>query len=103
MDIKYGADRLNTEDYVYSYYRSETPPTIEKQTFFFTDRSIYRPGQTVFFKAIVINKNGPVSTVADNFKATYFLENTNGEKIDSVALTTNGYGYIKWKLFNKNK
>ncbi|MEO6071441.1 MAG: alpha-2-macroglobulin family protein [Chitinophagaceae bacterium] len=96
--IKYGADRLNTEDYVYSYYRSETPPTIEKQTFFFTDRSIYRPGQTVFFKAIVINKNGPVSTVADNFKATYFLENTNGEKIDSVALTTNGYGSV-WSKF----
>jgi uncharacterized protein YfaS (alpha-2-macroglobulin family) len=42
----------------YYYYRqpeTKDEPVIEKRRiFFFTDRSIYRPGQTVYFKGIAI-------------------------------------------------
>ncbi len=37
------------------------PPKEEKtrvSTYFFTDRSIYRPGQTIYFKGIVLEITG---------------------------------------------
>ena len=42
----------------YYYYRDNTgtEPKTTTSVFLFTDRSIYRPGQTVFFKGIVLNR-----------------------------------------------
>ena len=43
----------------YYYYRNNEPaePKVTTSIFLFTDRSIYRPGQTVYFKGIVLMKN----------------------------------------------
>ena len=58
LQITNGSDELfmdeNNNGY-YDYNSYEQPKEIT-QTFLFTDRSIYRPGQTVYFKGIVIKK-----------------------------------------------
>jgi signal peptidase I len=42
-------DTLRADDYFY-VYRSDDIRTKYMRTIFFTDRAIYRPGQTIYFK-----------------------------------------------------
>lgn len=62
------------------------------KTRFFTDRSIYRPGQTVYFKGIVYQK------VDDNFNVVRSLQteisfiDANQQQISSATFTTNKFG-----------
>ena len=62
--------------------------------FFFLDRSIYRPGQTVYFKGISITKDYDTRKMkpAAGRKAIVQLFNANREKIDSLELTTDEFG-----------
>ena len=69
--------------------------------YFFTDRSIYRPGQTVFFKGIAITKSNATKQpklmqYADSIEID--LQNTNGESIDSVFIHLNEYGSFSGKF-----
>jgi uncharacterized protein YfaS (alpha-2-macroglobulin family) len=70
------------------------------RTFFFTDRSIYRPGQTVFFKGIVVTRDltGRTSKLYTGQKTQVRLYNANGEPIDSLAVTTSDYGSYSGKF-----
>ncbi|SEW00294.1 alpha-2-macroglobulin family protein [Chitinophaga arvensicola] len=96
---KDGKDELYKDDYRYYYnYNRETPP--ETQTFLFTDRSIYRPGQIVYYKGIVLKKRteGTQSDLLVNHKSTLSLYDTNGEKVDSIKITTNEFGSYSGKF-----
>ncbi|HEY0751248.1 MAG TPA: alpha-2-macroglobulin, partial [Chitinophagaceae bacterium] len=59
LNITHGKDKLFLRDQIYNYYSEGQPrrEEVQRRTFFFTDRSIYRPGQTVHFKGIVVNSN----------------------------------------------
>lgn len=65
------------------------------QTFFYTDRAIYRPGQTVYFKGIVLEttnrKNYALKT---NYPTTVTFYDVNYQKISDLNLTTNEFGTI---------
>lgn len=65
-----------------------------KKTFLFTDRSIYRPGQQVFFKGIVVttDSSGKKSEVVSGFKTTVILFDVNGQKVSNLHLSTNEFG-----------
>ena len=82
----------NNNDY-YGYNSYEEPKEIT-QTFLFTDRSIYRPGQTVYFKGIVIKKANKAaeSKVIPSFNSTMQLKDANGQKINELKMVTNEYG-----------
>ncbi|WCO00976.1 alpha-2-macroglobulin family protein [Psychroserpens ponticola] len=71
-------------------------------SFLFTDRSIYRPGQTVYFKAIVleseIGKSKPLSDEIINAN----LYNVNGEKLSELELKSNDYGSIAGEFILPN-
>ncbi|MDT8412090.1 MAG: alpha-2-macroglobulin family protein [Vicingaceae bacterium] len=92
VDFSKGDDRLNTEDSYYQYNYYEDNKTLTS-TIFFTDRAIYRPGQTVYFKGIVLetdaNKNNKIKT---NFKSTVTFYDVNNQKVADLKLTTNEYG-----------
>lgn len=60
-------------------------------TFFFTDRSIYRPGQTVYFKGIVL-KGDDQKVLLKNARFPISLYDANGQKKQTVELTTNDFG-----------
>jgi uncharacterized protein YfaS (alpha-2-macroglobulin family) len=62
------------------------------KTYFFTDRAIYRPGQTVYFKGIVLKIDGKENTIKTDFKTTVVLNDVNYQKISELQLVTNEYG-----------
>jgi len=64
----------------------------ETRTYLFTDRSIYRPGQTVYFKGIVVNsKNNKANRVEDQ-KVAVTLKDVNHQNVKILEFTTNEFG-----------
>lgn len=80
-----------------SYYTYKTSPdnNTHIQSSIFTDRSIYRPGQTVYFKSIVLERQGSgPCRIKANFPVTLTFYDVNYQKISSQNLTTNEYGTV---------
>ena len=85
-----GDDALLTENQNYlsarrqenSYYR----------TSLFTDRAIYRPGQTVYFKGITVLHNGDDEQVVANRDENVVFVDANYQEISKLQLKTNKYG-----------
>ena len=87
-----GKDTLHLQDGFSQYYYKQ-----ERQkynvTHFFLDRSIYRPGQTIFFKGLVVEmdeKNMP--HVQPSLSVTVTFTDANGQKIEDKTLITNEFG-----------
>ena len=97
LQVTYGADELFMDDQHYAYNYNSIEPEIKPQTFLFTDRSIYRPGQTLYFKGIVVKKEKDAgkSTVLANFKTKVLLKDANGQKSAELMVTTNEFGSYK--------
>ncbi|MBN8576050.1 MAG: hypothetical protein J0L66_03870 [Cytophagales bacterium] len=95
----YRADRNSTEpiDH-YSYYGGninqykEQQPDKHQQTFFFLDRAIYRPGQTIYFKGLVVDTDGKTSELGRKSIHTVKLYDVNNQERGNVQVTTNEYG-----------
>jgi uncharacterized protein YfaS (alpha-2-macroglobulin family) len=64
------------------------------RAFLFTDRSIYRPGQTVYFKSIAMKAKDGKSEVLSNEKLSVVLYDTNYEVVKELHLKTNEFGSI---------
>src|SRR5690606_24231099 len=62
------------------------------QVFVFTDRSIYRPGQTVFFKGIAIKQTDSKSEILTNTVVSASLKDVNGQNVKTLEFKTNEYG-----------
>ena len=95
LQIKAGTDELFMDDNHYGYANyNEDVLYKDTKTFLFTDRSIYRPNQTVFFKGIVIKTNidANKNKVAANFQTTVIVTDANDQKITEIKVTTNDYG-----------
>ncbi|MCW3093122.1 MAG: alpha-2-macroglobulin [Ferruginibacter sp.] len=87
-------DELFMDENNYSYnYNTYTEPG-KPVTFLFTDRSIYRPGQTIYFKGIVIKKSdqAAATSIIPGFKTVLILKDANGQKIKELSLQTNNFG-----------
>lgn len=71
-----------------------------RRTFFFTDRAIYRPGQTLYFKGIVVtrDKDSRQSKVLSSFQTRVRLLNANGQPVDSLDMVTNEFGSYHGKF-----
>ena len=102
FEISYGNDKLflNRATDTYVYDGTGNKDTITEKTYLFTDRSIYRPGQTVYFKGILVSNNGKEKTnsVIPDRKTTVTLYDANGEKADSIVVTTNEFGSYSGKF-----
>lgn len=70
----------------------------ELQTYIFTDRTIYRPGQTVYYKGIVVKNqtsgyyNKISQGVAANESERVILQDANWQDVAKEEKTTNEYG-----------
>lgn len=58
----------------------------------FTDRAIYRPGQTVYFKVINTKLEKEAESIISGIKQKITLVDANGEEISSQNFTTNDFG-----------
>ena len=77
-----------------SFYVSNYSQQDQKRitTFLFSDRAIYRPGQTIYFKGIVVERTRKKSELKPNYNSEVTLKNVNGELISTLNETTNDYG-----------
>lgn len=88
-------DTIETEPVYWPGYRGNTNRNDNLiRALLFTDRAIYRPGQTIYFKGVLYD--GPKESLRvvakANTKAT--LTDVNGEKVASLALTSNAFGTV---------
>ncbi len=70
----------------------------QPHTFFFTDRSIYRPGQTLHFKGIMYESKGKERTLMANTNTTVELYDVNYQKVTELKLRTNEFGSFQGKF-----
>ena len=119
LEVTYQKDKLFLDDFQnsYRYYNNEDtdvegydvndPDDVkdyeEEKTkiFLFTDRSIYRPGQLVYFKGIGVTKDlksrrSKLLVSKDSLKV--ILTDANDQKVDSLYLLLNEYGSINGKF-----
>ncbi len=98
LEVTHTNDRLMLDESEYNnyYYRDDADVKAKEnlQVYFFTDRGIYRPGQTLHFKGIVLSRftNETKSTIKEGHTTTVWLKNANYERVDSLKLTSNEYG-----------
>ncbi len=60
---------------------------------FFTDRGLYRPGQTMYFKGIALNKQANKKPViVANTPVSVILRDANGQEKQTLSLKTNEFG-----------
>ncbi len=104
--FKFGKDKLMLRENDYLYYENEQPvgEIIEKdqhftksnsRIFFFTDRSIYRPGQLVQYKGIAVTKQ--MKTLENKLLLTkdsilVLLVDAKNKKLDSARVSLNEFG-----------
>ena len=75
-------------------YRNRQPTWPQSQTVFFTDRSLYRPGQTVRYKGICIRYDQPKAnySVLPDANVTIVFQDPNNKEIARQTHRSNAYG-----------
>ncbi|HEY4966787.1 MAG TPA: alpha-2-macroglobulin family protein, partial [Puia sp.] len=99
LEFHFGNDFFSSSEYI-SYYRNYEEAgksKIKLTDYIFTDRSIYRPGQTVYFKGLLISRDPKTKKylVASQQKAKIFLKDVNDQMIDSLILKSNEFGAVQ--------
>ncbi len=84
---------------VFKYYSFYQPyaarpgrPYHNETVFLFTDRSIYRPSQTVYFKGIAVSQRDNSSHVIANKAVKVELRDVNHQVLQTLELQTNEFG-----------
>lgn len=93
---------LYINEYEYSYENinnsikeKEAFEQNNQRVFFFTDRSIYRPGQIVQFKGLAVTRDYETKQsklIQSNLPFKIYLINANDVEIDSLTVKLNDYG-----------
>ncbi len=95
--VIYKDDTAIFGNYYLNKYHKNEPSRDERITiksFIFTDRSIYRPGQTVYFKAIVLKKQGEKSEVFTDEFIEVILKDVNYQEVKKLYLKLNEFGSV---------
>ncbi|MEO8961232.1 MAG: alpha-2-macroglobulin family protein [Ginsengibacter sp.] len=113
LEITTKSDYLFLDDIQYIYYNDYNNISKEQygdqekanknnaKVFLFTDRSIYRPGQTVYFKGIGVTKDFKIEKSIllqskDSLKIIF--SDANNQKIDSQKVLLNEFGSFNGKF-----
>lgn len=88
-----GTDVLDTETF-YRYGRANQPNEPQEVIWaaIFTDRAIYRPGQTIFFKTLLYQGKDNNFAVRASQSVTVRFNDANGEEVGKAELKTNEFG-----------
>ncbi|MCS7018979.1 MAG: alpha-2-macroglobulin family protein [Cytophagales bacterium] len=91
-----GKDRLSnaTEGtIVFNTYGGSPEEKLQTHAHFFTDRNIYRPGQTIYYKVILTQKqNGERRPLSNADKITVALFDANGQQVAQQEVAINEFG-----------
>lgn len=94
LAFSHGDDRWNPQQdfFVHSPHHPRTQHT---RTFFFIDRGIYRPGQTLHFKGVMLESHpmeGEKNRILPNLNTTVTLYDVNHQQVGQLNLTSNEFG-----------
>ncbi len=80
--------------WIESFYHSghDRNATAFSRIHFFTDRSVYRPGQTVHFKGIILRYRNEERSVLSNVTEKVELMDVNSRVVQEAEFTTNDFG-----------
>lgn len=89
-------------------YHDDPKVNIAEKAYTFTDRNIYRPGQTVYFKTILVEttsvENFILQQKTDNGqKITVELYDANYQKVSEQQLVSNEYGSVSGSFVLPNQ
>ncbi len=76
----------------YNVYDKDREDKMEVKAKLYLDRAIYRPGQTVYFKGIIVAKEGKKSFVVPYELFEITIRDANRKSVFETKLTTNEYG-----------
>jgi Bacterial Alpha-2-macroglobulin MG10 domain/Alpha-2-macroglobulin family/MG2 domain len=87
-----GADELFLDDSYY-IYRQGGKTNTNSTTLFFSDRSIYRPGQKMYFKGYALEFDpDQIPSIVGNKNVELVLYDANGQEVAKQSLRSNTYG-----------
>ncbi|NLA63707.1 MAG: hypothetical protein GX857_10950, partial [Bacteroidales bacterium] len=80
----------------YNYYQRAEPDKEEttETISIFTDRSLYRPGQIVYFKAIAASSKDNKHSAISNKEIEFIFHDANHQEVAKQTLTTNEFGSV---------
>ena len=94
-----GADSLLVRAYFggrrYDNQRGDEP---QQRTFLFTDRAIYRPGQTLYFKGISAETRAGKSRLLTQKAVSVRLRDVNNQTVQTLNFTTSDFGSFHGSL-----
>ncbi|MHC1706463.1 MAG: alpha-2-macroglobulin [Bacteroidales bacterium] len=90
--IRSAGEKLTSEEYFYISDFSRGASNKRESTFIFTDRAIYRPGQPIYYKGIMLEGEGNDLKVRPGFKTLVVLYDVNGRLLEEDNVTTNEFG-----------
>lgn len=94
----------DTIDNAYSYlYGATYDPDKENndddnKTILFTDRQIYRPGQTIYFKGLQLSIRDHKAAISNKDSVEVYLEDANGKDQASLSFLPNEFGTFAGKF-----
>ncbi|MBX7242515.1 MAG: hypothetical protein K1X92_12270 [Bacteroidia bacterium] len=88
-EIIRGKEKYNTQT---DYHYSQGEETESRKVVFFTDRKIYRPGQTVYFKGICLKSKGGKSDIITGYNTNVLFRDVNYQQIATLKVASNEYG-----------
>ncbi|NML66186.1 hypothetical protein HHL22_13315 [Hymenobacter sp. RP-2-7] len=74
------------------YYGGQPQHQLQQRTFLFSDRAIYRPGQTVYFKGILTQTYGNDTKLLTGHPASVRLLDANGQTVQTLTFTSSDFG-----------
>ncbi len=103
IDVSYKDEKAKFKYFSYNKYRSyRGRPYLNNNVFLFTDRSIYRPAQTVYFKGIAVEKTKNHSEIIANEKISITLKDANYQNVKTLEFKTNEYGSFSGEFILPN-
>ncbi|MCB0802198.1 MAG: hypothetical protein KDB74_03805 [Flavobacteriales bacterium] len=91
LKITKGEDVLESEPRYFGFQHPRVENT-SIRTHLFTDRAIYRPGQTVYYKGIVIASKKNDHLLKTEYTQKISLLDVNYQEVESISKRTNDYG-----------
>ena len=90
--LTYKEDHLESDEVFYQGRRYHSQRRSNSITYFLTGRKIYRPGQIIYFKGVMIDTDGETHTIKKQHKSTVTFYDVNNRKIASQEVESNEYG-----------
>ncbi|MGB0949628.1 MAG: MG2 domain-containing protein, partial [Marinirhabdus sp.] len=92
IKITAGGDTAHFQDHHYPHYGNQREGSLRQKGFIFTDRSIYRPGQPLYYKVIAVQAKAGKSDILAHKKVSVTLYDVNNQAVTTQKLVTNDHG-----------